>query len=112
MSTDGKLTRDELLILLMEEAAEIIQAASKCLRFDYDTVWPGYGRNSAVLANEVGDLLGIVDALKLQRRGDMNMHRYSKIDRVLAAREAYHERERQQGHSDRIPGAGPEDQNQ
>lgn len=112
MRADDTLTRDELLVLLMEEAAEIIQAASKCLRFGYDTVWPGYGRNSAVLANEVGDFWGVIDELHLCWRGEMQERRLSKIKRVLTAREAYREWERQQGDPDRIPGAGPEDQDQ
>lgn len=60
-----KLTRDELLVILMEECAEVIQAASKCLRFGWDREQPEYGQNDKVLAGEVGDLLGIMDALPL-----------------------------------------------
>lgn len=59
------LTRDELLILLVEECGEVIQAATKCLRFGYDREQPGYGVNSKVLSAEVGDLLGVLDALPL-----------------------------------------------
>lgn len=59
-----ELTLGELLILLMEECAEVSQAASKCLRFGYDTKGPhGYGINRKVLASEIGDLLGVVDSL-------------------------------------------------
>jgi NTP pyrophosphatase (non-canonical NTP hydrolase) len=58
------LTLDETLVLLMEECAEVAQAASKCLRFGYDTKGPDhYGINRKVLASEIGDLLGVVDAL-------------------------------------------------
>jgi NTP pyrophosphatase (non-canonical NTP hydrolase) len=57
------LTRDELLVLLIEECAEVIQAATKCLRFGYDRDEPGYGINSDVLAGEIGDVLGVVVAL-------------------------------------------------
>lgn len=30
------LTQDELLVILAEEAAEVIQAATKCIRFGFD----------------------------------------------------------------------------
>jgi hypothetical protein len=59
------LSRDELLVLLIEECSEVIQAATKCLRFGYDREQPGYGRNSTVLSQEAGDLLGVIDALSL-----------------------------------------------
>lgn len=61
------LTREDLLIGLMEECAEVIKAASKCLRFGYNRAWPGYGRNDLVLAHEIGDVVGIAN--ELHRRG-------------------------------------------
>jgi hypothetical protein len=57
------LTRDELLVLLIEECGEVIQAATKCLRFGYERFQPGYGVNSEVLATEIGDVFGVTDAL-------------------------------------------------
>jgi NTP pyrophosphatase (non-canonical NTP hydrolase) len=62
------LTREELLVILIEECGEVIQAATKCLRFGYDRRQPDYGVNSEVLAKEVGDLIGVVDALPLDRQ--------------------------------------------
>src|SRR5215211_1747580 len=59
------LTRDELLVLLIEECGEVIQAATKCLRFGYDRDQPGYGVNHEVLAKELGDLTGVMDAMPL-----------------------------------------------
>lgn len=59
------LTRDELLVLLIEECSEVVQAATKCLRFGYDRDQPNYGVASEVLAKEIGDLIGVVDALPL-----------------------------------------------
>ena len=59
------LTQDEKLVLLIEECGEVIQAATKCLRFGYDREWPDYGVNSKVLAKELGDLIGVVDSLPL-----------------------------------------------
>ena len=61
------LTRDELLVILIEECGEVIQAATKCLRFGYNRDQPDYGINHEVLAHEIGDLLGISDALPLNR---------------------------------------------
>lgn len=59
------MTTDEKLILLVEECGEVIQAATKCLRFGYMHHQPDYGVNSRVLAMEVGDLLGVIDSLPL-----------------------------------------------
>lgn len=61
------LTQEEKLILLIEECGEVIQAATKCLRFGFKRDWPGYGVNHIVLAQEIGDLLGLVDALGLSK---------------------------------------------
>lgn len=61
-----ELTRDELLVLLVEECGEVIQAATKCLRFGYDVDHgTGYGNNRDALAKEMGELTAIRDALEL-----------------------------------------------
>ena len=59
------LTRDEKLILLIEECGEVIQAATKILRFGWDRSQPNYGVNHEVLAVEIGDMLGVIDSLPL-----------------------------------------------
>lgn len=61
------MTRDETLILLIEECGEVIQAATKCLRFGFDRDWPGYGVNHEELAKEVGELMGAADGLGLNK---------------------------------------------
>jgi hypothetical protein len=61
----AQLTTEEKLVILMEECAEVIKAASKCLRFGWDRKQEGYGQNDLVLAEEVGDLLGIIRAIPL-----------------------------------------------
>lgn len=61
------MTRDELLVLLIEECGEVIQAATKCLRFGWDRYEPDYGINSDVLSKEIGDLLGAAEGLPLNR---------------------------------------------
>lgn len=61
-----QLTRDELLILLIEECSEVIQAATKCLRFGWDVDHGvGYGNNRDALAKEIGEVTAVRDALEL-----------------------------------------------
>lgn len=83
------LTREDLLILLVEECGEVIQAATKCLRFGFD-VDHGveYGNNKLVLSREVGDLLAIVDALPLDRF-NVGLTRERKIAKAEAAKKRY-----------------------
>lgn len=84
------MTRDECLILLIEECGEVIQAATKCLRFGWDRNQPDYGVNHEVLAKEVGDLFGAADALPLRPelvdmfRG-MKMRKAERIKAEIAA---------------------------
>jgi NTP pyrophosphatase (non-canonical NTP hydrolase) len=49
--------RSELLVCLQEECAEVIQAASKQLRFGVDA------KKQADLQTEIGDILGILKLL-------------------------------------------------
>lgn len=90
MSDDG-LTLDDLLILATEESAEIIQAATKCQRFGWETNFPPYGINREVLAKEIGELLAIADAL-LSFGLDptiINKARTTKIARALEAKKKH-----------------------
>ena len=83
------LTNEDKLILLIEECGEVIQAATKCLRFGYDRLEPGYGVNSEVLAQEVGDLEGVIASLDLDD-GIVTAYRklkMAKAERVKAERE-------------------------
>lgn len=59
------LTRDQLLVLLIEECSEVIKACTKCQRFGFERDNPNtnYGRNDLRLSEEVGDLLGVIDML-------------------------------------------------
>ncbi len=55
----------EVLTILMEEAAEVQQRASKILRFGRDEVQPGQDLTNKVrLSGEVGDFLALVDEAK------------------------------------------------
>lgn len=82
-----KLTRDELLVLLIEECGEVIQAATKCLRFGYDVDHDiGYGRNSDALAKECGDLQAVMDELPLNAllKGQSQYDKIGKAERAKA----------------------------
>lgn len=58
-----ELTREEMLVVILEECGETIQAITKCLRFGWGRDYPGYGVNYEELAKELGDLMGMIDAL-------------------------------------------------
>jgi NTP pyrophosphatase (non-canonical NTP hydrolase) len=54
----------EVMDILQEECAEVIQAVSKIRRFGYDSRWPEEGPNNRqLLEMEIGDLLAMVDIL-------------------------------------------------
>jgi len=85
----AELTRDELLVLLIEECGEVIQAATKCLRFGFDVDHGvDYGNNKLALSREVGDLLGVVDGLPLDMV-NIRVARDGKLARAQAAKERY-----------------------
>lgn len=82
------LTREEKLVLLIEECGEVIQAATKILRFGWDRDQPGYGCNKIVLAEEVGDLLGVLDSLPLNNEA-MSRTRAAKMVKAERAKLKY-----------------------
>lgn len=52
---------EEILNILQEECAEVIQAVSKCNRFGLDNFKPGKSKtNRQHLAEELGDLLAMI----------------------------------------------------
>lgn len=78
--SDDTLTLDDLLILLCEECSEVIQAATKCLRFGFEVDHgTGYGRPNLALAKEIGDLDAIMNKIML---------RHMPADAVLAGQAA------------------------
>lgn len=82
------MTRDETLILLIEECGEVIQAATKCLRFGFERDWPGYGVNHEKLSKEVGELIGVADALNLNK-SIIEHSRKTKMERAEACKEYF-----------------------
>ena len=55
----------EIMDILQEECAEVIQAVSKCNRFGLDNLKPGKPlTNAQHLEGEIGDLLAMIDLLQ------------------------------------------------
>jgi NTP pyrophosphatase (non-canonical NTP hydrolase) len=55
--------KTELLVMLQEESAEVVQAASKYLRFGADSSWKGSPTNAITLETEIGDFLAVLKLL-------------------------------------------------
>lgn len=56
--------QDEILNILSEECAEVIQSISKCNRFGMENLKPGYGKtNREHLEDELGDVLAMIDIM-------------------------------------------------
>jgi NTP pyrophosphatase (non-canonical NTP hydrolase) len=54
----------EIMLILQEEGAEVIQAVSKCMRFGPDQIKPGKEvTNIGMLEEEIGDFLAMVELL-------------------------------------------------
>ena len=54
----------EIMLILQEECAEVIQAVSKCMRFGPDQIKPNKQvSNVGMLQEEIGDLLAMVELL-------------------------------------------------
>jgi len=83
-----ELTIDEKLVILMEECAEVIKAASKCSRFGWDREQPEYGQNDKVLAAEIGDMLGMIDSLPLDWT-QIEYFRKRKLEKAEKAKAMY-----------------------
>lgn len=76
----------EVMNILSEECAEVIQAISKCHRFGIDNYKPGKPKtNREHLEEELGDLLAMIDIL--QEMGVVNWNnltaaKRAKIDKL------------------------------
>ncbi len=54
----------EIMLILQEEGAEVIQAVSKCIRFGPDQIKPNKEvTNIGMLQEEIGDFLAMVELL-------------------------------------------------
>lgn len=61
----------EVMAILQEECAEVIQAVSKINRFGMDSVWQGVSNHQALIT-EIGDVLAVISILVDET--DINIH--------------------------------------
>lgn len=91
----GKITTAEAEIcnILLEEAAEVIQAVSKVFRFGWDSTHPDrpHWTNKEHLTEELGDLIcmikilvdrGIIDELMLSHAAHYKMTKLKKFSNI------------------------------
>lgn len=71
---------DELLTILMEECGEVIQAASKIIRFGPDSEWNGQ-TGLEILERELGDLYCMIDLVHAN-----DMVSFTKLDEYAQAK--------------------------
>jgi NTP pyrophosphatase (non-canonical NTP hydrolase) len=76
----------EVMNILSEECAEVIQAISKCHRFGLDNYKPGKPKtNCDHLQEEIGDLLAMVDILldmQVISKSSLEMAKLAKIEKL------------------------------
>jgi len=76
----------EVMNILSEECAEVIQAISKCHRFGIDNIKPGKPKtNREHLEEELGDLLAMVDIMlekNLIKQDSLNIAKTNKIQKL------------------------------
>ena len=81
---DDKL--HEVMNILSEECAEVIQAVSKCHRFGLHNAKPGKPlTNAQHMEVEIGDLLAMVDLLKSKgviTEEGLNIAKQAKIEKL------------------------------
>lgn len=80
------IMNNELLLILSEECAEVIQAISKCQRFGLEGSKPGKPlTNLEHLEEELGDLLCMIDLLRdsgVVSWGNMEVARRAKREKL------------------------------
>ena len=75
----------EILGILQEECAEVIQAVSKCVRFGIDNSHKSGNTQRENLSMEVGDLvcmIGLMIEAGLVKEEDINRARDEKIEKL------------------------------
>ena len=75
-------TTSEVMDILQEECAEVIQAVSKIRRFGMDTAKPGKDKtNRKHLEDEIGDLYAMIDILQ-----ELEIVSWSGIEKAAEAK--------------------------
>ena len=73
----------EVMNILSEECAEVVQAVSKCHRFGMDNQKPGKPKtNREHLEEEIGDLMAMVDILCSMGVVELDNLRVAKIAKI------------------------------
>ncbi len=81
MELDSKT--EEVMDILQEEAAEVIQAVSKISRFGLDNFKPGKPKtNREHLEEELGDMLAMIDILLEKKVVSMNNLETAKVAKI------------------------------
>jgi NTP pyrophosphatase (non-canonical NTP hydrolase) len=79
-------SNNEVMDILQEEAAEVIQAVSKIRRFGMDNAKYGTGQtNKEHLEEEIGDLLAMIDILLINDMvnwGNLHRAKRAKIEKL------------------------------
>ena len=77
---------NEVMDILQEEAAEVIQAVSKIRRFGIDNEKPGRNQNNREhLEEELGDVLAMIDILMINEVvswGNLHKAKRAKIEKL------------------------------
>ena len=73
----------EVMAILQEEAAEVIQAVSKCYRFGLDNYKPGKPKtNRQHLEEEIGDMLAMIDILQAMDEVSFNNIEAARVAKI------------------------------
>lgn len=74
---------DEVVLILGEECAEVIQAISKCQRFGIDNYKPGKPKtNREHLEEELGDLVAMIEIMAEKEMISMKNVNTAKINKI------------------------------
>jgi hypothetical protein len=88
----------EILLITQEECAEVTQAISKCFRFGLDNAKPNKPlTNAEHLEGEIGDLLAMIDLLKLYNvvsDQGLNKAKQAKIEKLKVWSNIYKDQEK------------------
>jgi NTP pyrophosphatase (non-canonical NTP hydrolase) len=77
---------NEIMSILAEECAEVIQSISKCNRFGIDNLKPGKPKtNREHLEDELGDVLAMIDIMlehDIIQRDKLDAAKYNKFEKL------------------------------
>lgn len=77
----------EILDILQEECAEVIQECSKVQRFGIDSIHKSGMTNWAALQKEVADVLAMIEILSMEGYLDETLFKQGKLDKYVKLRQ-------------------------